>query len=367
VRRIPPRRFPVWRAVGAAALAVTMMTRCGGSPSGPGGQPPIVSAVMPSDGPFIGGTSIHISGANFVAGAVVTIGGVPATDVVVESSSAITAKTGRSAPGPADVAVTVAGRTGSLPGAFTYLAVSGEQPVIASIVARGVRSNEPLNFADTGEEITITATVADPDTPPEQLVFQWTADTGTFTDTGATVKWRAPPDATTPASITLSLNVADNTGNSATSSTTISLHDSVKEVGNLARDFLLDFSDSTKLAVFVVRNFTKSPRCERERDDEFNQIEENRRLYQITSSFVGAPNVNIQFASRPCSYEPRDGDACAAVPARWDSVCAGADSACKPGRSDGTDYVTAVYEDTQWRLCASYFQPHGTARPNFIR
>jgi hypothetical protein len=346
---------------------MTMMTRCGGSPSGPGGQPPIVSAVMPSDGPFSGGTSIHISGANFEAGAVVTIGGVPATDVVVESSSAITAKTGPSAPGAADVAVTVGGRTGRLPGAFTYLAVSGEPPVIASIVARGIRPNEPLNFADTGEEITITATVADPDTPSEQLVFQWTGDIGTFTDTGATVKWRAPSDATAPATITLSLSVVDNTGNSASSSTTISLHDSVKEIGNLARDFLLDFSDSTKSAAFVVRNFSKSPRCERERDDEFSQIEENRRLYRITSSSVGAPKVNVQFASQPCSYVPRNGDACAAVPATWDSVCVTADPACTPGRSDGTDYVTAVYEETQWRLCASYFQSRGTARPNFIR
>ena len=343
------------------------MTRCGGSPSGPGGQPPVVSAVTPSDGPFVGGTIIHISGANFGAGAIVAIGGATATDVVVESDSSITAKTGPSTPGPADVAVTVGGRTGRLPGAFNYLAVSGEPPVIASIVARGMHPNEPVNFADTGEEITVTATVEDPDTPPEHLAFQWTTDTGTFTETGATVKWHAPSDATTPATITLSLSVADNTGNSASSSTTISLHDSVKEIGNLARDFLLDFSDSTKPAGVVVRNFSKSPRCERERDAEFDQIDENRRLYRITSSSVGDAKVNIQFASQPCSYVPRNGDACAVIPATWDSICVGADSACKPGRSEGTDYVTAVYEESQWRLCASYFQPHGTARPNFIR
>jgi hypothetical protein len=354
--------------VAAAALAVTMVTRCGGSPSGPGGEPPIVSAVTPSDGPFIGGTSIHISGANFGSGgAVVTVGGVPATDVVVESSSSITAKTGAAAPGPAEVAVTVSGRTGRLPGAFTYLAVSGEPPVIASIVARGARPNEPLNFADVGEEIIVTATVADPDTPSDQLVFQWTADIGTLTDSGAIVKWRAPSDASTPATATLSLSVSDNTGNSASSSTTISVHDSVKEVGSLAREFLLDFSDSTKPAAFVVRNFTKSPRCERERDDEFSQIDENRRLYRITASSVGAPKVNIQFAGQPCSYFPRNGDACAAVPSTWESVCVTADPACTPGRSDGIDYVTAVYEDPQWRLCASYFQSQGTARPNFIR
>ena len=354
----------------AAALAVTMMTRCGGSPSGPGGEPPIVSGVTPSDGPFIGGTSIHISGTNFAAGAGVTVGGVPATDVVVESPSSISAKTGASVPGPAEVAVTVSGRTGRLPGAFTYLAVSGEPPVIASIVAAGARPNEPPNFADTGEEITVTATVADPDTPSEQLVFQWTADTGTFTDSGATVKWRAPSDASTPATITLSLSVSDNTGNSATSSRTISLHDSVKEIGNLARDFLVDFSDSTKPPAFVVRNFSKSPRCERERDDEFNDVDKNRTYYRIDSSRVGDATVTVQFAGKPCSYIPKEGDACAVVPATWQSTCLVTNPDCTAGdkpRSDGTDYVTAVFEQSQWKLCASYFQSRGTARPNFIR
>lgn len=350
----------------AAALAI-MMTRCGSSPSGPGKQPPVVSAVAPSDGPFIGGTSIQISGANFEPGAVVTIGGVPATDVVVESGSTIAAKTGPSTPGPAEVAVTVGGRTGRLPGAFTYLAVSGGPPVIASIVARGVRPNEPLNFADTGEEIAVTATVEDPDTPSEQLVFRWTADIGTFTETGASVKWRAPSDATTPATITLSLSVADHTGNSASSSTTIKLHDSVKEIGNLAREFLLDFSDSTKAAAFVVRNFSRSPRCEGERDAEFDDVDRNRTLYRITSSSIGDPKVTVQFGSRPCSHVPRNGDACAVVPATWDSVCVTTDPACIPGRSEGIDHVTAVYEESAWRLCASYFQPRGTARPSFIR
>jgi hypothetical protein len=327
----------------------------------------MVSAITPSEGPFSGGTPIHISGAHFAAGAVVTVGNAQATDVVVESDSSIAAKTGPSSPGPADVAVTVAGGAGGLPGAFNYHAVSGEPPVIVSIAAHGGRPNEPLNFADTGEEISVTATVEDPDTPSEQLVFQWTADTGTFTETGATVKWHAPPDATTPATITLSLSVTDNTGNSASSSAAISLHDSVKEVGGLAREFLLDFSDSSRPASFVVRNFSKSPRCERERDAEFDQIDENRRLYRITSSSVGAPKVNVQFASQPCSYVPRNGDACAVVPATWDSVCVTTDPACIPGRSEGTDYVTAVYEDSAWRLCASYFQPRGTARPSFIR
>ena len=296
-----------------------------------------------------------------------TVGGARATDVVVESDSTIAAKTGPAAPGPAEVAVTVDGRTGRLPGAFNYLSVSGEPPMIVSIVARGERRNEPQNFADAGEEVSVTATVEDLDTTSEQLVFQWKADVGTFTESGASVKWRAPSDATTPATITLSVSVVDHTGNFASSSTTINLHDSVKEIGNLAREFLLDFSDSTKPAAFVVRNFSKSPRCEGERDAEFDQVDDNRRLYRITSYSVGDPKVNVQFASQPCSYVPRSGDACAVVPAIWDSVCVTTDPACRPGRAEGIDHVTAVYKESAWRLCASYFQPRGTARPSFIR
>jgi len=40
---------------------------------------------------------------------------------------------------------------------------------------------------------------------------------------------------------------------------------------------------------------------------------------------------------------------------------------CTPGRSQGIDYVTAVYEDSQWKLCASYFQSGGKVQPGFIK
>ena len=144
IRRVFPihqlRRCAIVVAVAAAALAVM---RCGGSPSGPGSQTPLVVAITPGDGPAQGGTTVHISGANFAAGAAVTIGGAPATDVVVESASAITAKTGAGAAGAADVVVSVGGRTGALAGAFTYLAVSGNPPVISVVTAQGTRPGEP--------------------------------------------------------------------------------------------------------------------------------------------------------------------------------------------------------------------------------
>lgn len=54
---------------------------------------PTVSSVNPSSGTPVGGTPITITGTNFVSGATVTIGGRPATNVVVVSATSITAVT----------------------------------------------------------------------------------------------------------------------------------------------------------------------------------------------------------------------------------------------------------------------------------
>ena len=345
-----------------AVAATFLLARCGHS--GPSGTSPIVAAIDPNHGPAGGGTAVHITGDHFAAGAIVNIGGSLATDVIVESSTSITAKTGIRIPGASDVIVNLGGRTGSLPGGFTYEADTS--PTISSVVAQGTRPHEPKNFADLDEEIAVTASVADPDTPADRLTFEWKADEGTINGSGATVTWRAPADAATPKSVTLTVNVSDPGSNRTTGTVNVSLHNSTKEVGDLARQFLLDFSDSKNDPAFVVRNFTKSPRCEADRDEEFSEIDTNRKTYQIVGSAIGPASVNLQFAGLPCNYRPRDGDACAVVPSRWDSVCVPG-ATCTPGRTQGVDYVTAVFEDPQWRLCASYFRADGSVQRGFIR
>lgn len=343
------------------------MVRCGGSTQ-PSATTPSVFSIDPAHGSAIGGTAVRITGDHFAIGAVVLVGGVPATDVVVESATSIAAKTGPRPPGSADVTVTIGGRSGTLAGAFTYDADA--PPVVVSITARGMRPNEPQNFADLDEEITVTAAVEDPESPADQLTFEWTADAGTFSGSGAKVLWRAPAGAPTPASVVLTLTVSDPGSNHVSATAIVSLHNSRKEIGDLARQFLLDFSDSKRDAAFVVRNFSKSARCERERDDEFSQIEVNRTFYRIDASSIGAAAVSFQFGGQPCSYMPRDGDACATVPSTWDSTCLVTNPQCTAGersRTTGTDFVTAVYEQSQWRLCASYYQSRGPARPDFIR
>ena len=344
----------------AAIVAAAVAVRCG-SPTQPREQPaPTVVSIAPANGPMGGGTSVQISGSNFEAGAQVTIGGAAATDVVVASPNSITAKTPpRSSTGAADVTVTVAGKTGTLPGGFSYQVDPGP-PVIDGMTAQGSRPNEPAGFADVGEEIAVIAKISDPDTPIDQLQFQWTADVGTVNGTGANVAWRAPADARTPLPVTISLTVSDNVG-SASSSTTISLHNSIKEVGDLARDFLLDFSDSTKPTDFVLRNFSSSARCSKSRGSEFDDVVKNRTFYRIEKSSVGEAKVNVQFNSVPCTFRanvPINGDACAVVPVSWDSLCLVTNPECNAGdrpHVEGLDHVTEVYEDSRWRLCGSAF------------
>ena len=55
--------------------------------------PPTVSSVAPNSGPLAGGTAVTITGTNFAAGATVTFGATAATNVVVVSSTSITATT----------------------------------------------------------------------------------------------------------------------------------------------------------------------------------------------------------------------------------------------------------------------------------
>ena len=143
------------------------------------------------------------------------------------------------ASGVVDVVVTSNGQTGRLTGGFTYKApaqTTNTPPVVKSIVAKGTRPSEPSQFADLDEEIAITATVEDADTPISQLTFEWSAPTGTFTGQGASVTWKAPAQFTTPAPVTVSLVVTekyqttDDSGlpvdkeNKVTSSSIVQLH-----------------------------------------------------------------------------------------------------------------------------------------------
>jgi len=225
-------------------------------------------------------------------------------------------------------------------------------------------------MADLREVVDVSATVRDTESNVEELTYQWTATAGTFTGTGRTVTWTAPESATTPMTVTLTLKVIEPYGHpgepkifsqDVSSTETLSLHDSAKEVGDMSREFLTDFSTTSLRDVNVVmRNFNRAV-CPvpREVDDERAQVESHYKNFVMNAFSIGPAQVSINFGDScavPGEFLP--GDACSAVRVVWDSTG-------PTGRllSSGVDLLTAVYSstDSRWWLCSSRFDPDTNA------
>ena len=368
------RPLPAWIFVALAALAAS----CGGGGGGGGPvQPtpisPSVSAVSPSAGTTLGGTAVTITGANFAAGATVTVGGAAATNVVVASATSITATTAARSAGSVEVTVTVNGRSGSLPNGFTYIApqqVNNDPPVIQSVAARGLKPNEPPNFADLSEEIAVTATVTDKESTADRLVYEWSGTDGTFSGSGPSVRWRAPSSGATPFVTNLKLTVVDRfqtTDGSGLPITfehrverpfTVKVHDSAREVGEMTTLFLENFSKSSVSVNEVMKDFLVG--CygtAAERQD----VIDNRNEFTITSYSVGTPSVTINFGGT-CAFRSRPGDACSNTRVSWTSI---SKDTGRTGTASGVDQVAAVYRQDRWWLCDSQF--NGSADANALR
>lgn len=95
------------------------------------GPAPVVNGISPSSGPTAGNTAVTISGANFVMGAQVRIGGALASSVVFVNATQLTAMTPAGTAGDADVQVTNPDlQAGTLPAAFTYIPA----PIVSNVV-----------------------------------------------------------------------------------------------------------------------------------------------------------------------------------------------------------------------------------------
>jgi hypothetical protein len=365
----------------AGLLAAVVCSACGGSPSTPTPTPPpvvivpTVLSITPSSGSTAGGTEVSITGINFAAGATVTIGGVAATNVRVLGTTGIQALTGAHADGSADVVVMVGGQGATLAKAFTFVVpVQNILPVITSLTIQSPRANAPANVADLNEDIAVSAAVTDAETPVSQLTFAWSADLGTLTGTGAAVRWRAPLTASTPRIVTITLRVTEVVGaldglqsasavtQGTTATATVHLHNSIKEVGDLSRQFLLDFSDSSLGPSYVLRDFWDG--CSG-KEAELGDVTANRANYLIRSFKIGDPTmVEVNFKGT-CAYNAEKGDACSAVPCEWHDTFKATGVL---GTTIGTDYLSAVYRNDRWWLCSSGFKGTQThpLRP-FIR
>jgi hypothetical protein len=84
---------------------------------------PTLTSISPTSGPTSGGTVITLTGTNFAVGAAVSVNGVAATNVIVDSTSQVRATTPAGAAGARTVQISnPSGQAASLAGAFTYVA-----------------------------------------------------------------------------------------------------------------------------------------------------------------------------------------------------------------------------------------------------
>jgi hypothetical protein len=226
-------------------------------------------------------------------------------------------------------------------------------PVVESISASS-------DHVEVDNEITLTATVKDQETPVDQLKYEWKAAAGSFTGDGASVKWRAPKDVKTPADYDITLVVTESYGVPDTSGTrqqnvttasvpAVRVHNSPKELGDLSLQFLSDFANSTISAGTCVRDFSDS--C-RGKQDERGDIEANRVHFEILSSSLSLKSVTVASSALSanmtvaCSFTSRI------------KACDAGDKACvvgDVGTARGDCILTGKYENRRWWLCDSHF------------
>lgn len=375
-------------AVACALLAAAVAAGCGGDGGpGPGPNPTTISvtAVSPSTGTTFGGTTITITGTGFKAGATVQVGGSAATDVVVVSPTSITAKTPAHAAGAGEVRVSVGAITGALASGFTFVTPAvgpNTPPTVSAITVQAPRPGQPPTLASIGDRMSMVASINDAETALSALTIEWSAlpNIGSFSGTGASVQWVAPSSTTSPQTVVLMLTVVekyqepDSSGlpvqreHRVQRTTTLKVHDTVKEVTDMAVDFLTLFSNSSLSPEVVLHNFSKTCDGGNGYGDEYNDVVKSRNERVILSYAITPPTVfEYEFgASNACSRRNQTpGDVCVEVPITWTDRAIGSTTV---ETVSGIDFVTGVYENAQWRLCHSRWTGSSTTTgaPRFM-
>lgn len=214
---------------------------------------------------------------------------------------------------------------------------------------------------EADQEITVTATVRDAETAVDQLTFAWSADAGSFSGSGPSVKWRAPKERQTPLNYTLRLTVTENYGAQTSTgaqsqhivngtSPQVRVHDSLKEIGDMALRFLRSFADSAVSADTAIQEFSDS--CagkQAEKED----IQDNRRDFDILSS-----QLNLSTARVRSAWSRGEATVRCAFTSRRKYCGPDAPRGCRVGAIEsvaGNCNLNTVYEQQRWLLCDSTF------------
>jgi formylglycine-generating enzyme required for sulfatase activity len=122
--------------------------------------PASISRITPTEGCFVGGTTITITGSYLGTATELAVGGVPATNVTVNSPTTVTATTPTGILGPAAVSVTTAAGTYTAPQTFTYMPAS-----VSSIAPNAGTTAGGSQITITGAYLALTTGVTIGGTP----------------------------------------------------------------------------------------------------------------------------------------------------------------------------------------------------------
>ncbi len=153
----PPGYYMVFLVNSSGVPSVAKFTKLGSTTSAPA---PTVTAISPASGVANGGTAVTITGANFLAGATVSLGGAAATNVTVASTTSITATTAAHSAGVVNVAVTnTDAQVGTLANGYTYNGTN-PAPTVASITPNSGTTGGGTAVTITGSGFLAGATVS---------------------------------------------------------------------------------------------------------------------------------------------------------------------------------------------------------------
>jgi hypothetical protein len=238
---------------------------------------------------------------------------------------------------------------------FRTDAPANPPPVITAL-------NKSAERAEVNTEINVSVIAQDAETLPANLLYEWSAPSGTFIGTGSAVRWRA---ATTesPATVELKVTVVERyqvtdadgqtqtRENRVSAVTPVHVNDSDMELNRLSLTFLDDFVHSERTPEYCVRNFTDS--C-RGKAMELEDIARNRR------EFVNNPSQS-SFSIRSISYNRGPGQATQATVLAPCRFAATSTATGVSGVAVGTCRLIHVYENFRWFLCESWFDPPSLA------
>lgn len=359
-------RAAILTAVCASMLAAA---NCSNSPTAPTAPALKVTSISPAMGSTTGGTAVTVTGSEFGTDTTVTVAGVPATKVTLQGTTSLTATIGATpTAGASDVVVSSAGKSATLARGFTFFAPTGNNlpPTISSVRSVGPRANQPSGFANIGDSMTLIPSISNAESGAT-LAYEWTGE-GTFTPTtDGTTSWRVP-DGVSPApkAITATLGIIETFAEGAVTHMqmgvpfgfVMQVHDSKKEVLDMGEDFLTRFTQQLPVDT-VLHNF--SPTCDRGdgRSGEAFDVEKNQRevIEDVAAFRISRREpfiLNFRSTCFTSDGRPQNNvDACSSFGVHWE----GQDKTRGNARFvvNGIDYVSAVVENNQWRLCHSSF------------